>query len=304
MSYGIYKFENKMNNKVYIGQAFDLKKRYIKHCKNMNDISHKEDFYQALRKFGWNNFSYEIIEEYFDKPNREYLNEREIYWISYYNSYYDGYNMTPGGSNGAYVELCKPIEQYDLEGNFIAEYESAHAADRATKLGFSSICAVARGDRRHVGYFQWKYKEDDKKIKNIKNDIIIMDRPVGQYDLNYNLIKDFSSLKEASEITNISKSLICNCCKDKIKTAGGYIWRYKDNFFIGREKYKSNNYGKNIVQLDKENNIISEYSSALEAFRKTGISNTSIGKVCLGQRKTAGGYIWKFKKDYLDEKEN
>lgn len=55
---------------------------------------------------------------------------------------------------------------------------------------------------------------------------------------------------------------------------------------------------KKVVQLDKEENLIREYISVNEAGRKTGVNFKNISSCCLGHRKTAGGYIWKFSNDY------
>lgn len=51
-------------------------------------------------------------------------------------------------------------------------------------------------------------------------------KKVNQYDLNGNLIKTWKSIKEASEANNIFLGNISSCCKGKIKTTGGYIWKY------------------------------------------------------------------------------
>ena len=58
-------------------------------------------------------------------------------------------------------------------------------------------------------------------------------------------------------------------------------------------------YSKNkaIIQYDKNSNKITEWRSQLKASKKTGISNKDISLCCRGKRKTAGGYIWKFKED-------
>lgn len=50
-----------------------------------------------------------------------------------------------------------------------------------------------------------------------------------------------------------------------------------------------------IIQYDKNGNKIKEYESIIEAVKITNINRTNIGKCCNGKRKTAGGYIWKFK---------
>lgn len=96
---GIYKFENKINKKVYIGQSINLERRYQDHYKNHANPNLKDfqtKFYRALRKYGFENFTYEIIEED-DTYDPDTLDEREIYWIKYYDSYNNGYNSTIGG---------------------------------------------------------------------------------------------------------------------------------------------------------------------------------------------------------------
>ena len=54
---------------------------------------------------------------------------------------------------------------------------------------------------------------------------------------------------------------------------------------------------KPVIQYDKQMNLITEYDSAKTAAQKTNIKRTNISACCKSQRKTAGGYIWKFKKE-------
>lgn len=96
---GIYRFYNPKENKSYIGQSVQLKKRYSQHFKNYknkNDHSYYTNFYKALRKFGFFSFDYEVLEEK-DFYTREELNERERFWVDHYDSYTNGYNMNSGG---------------------------------------------------------------------------------------------------------------------------------------------------------------------------------------------------------------
>ena len=51
-------------------------------------------------------------------------------------------------------------------------------------------------------------------------------KKVGQYDINNNIIKVWSSITEASKKLKIDDSCICDCCRGNLKTAGGYVWRY------------------------------------------------------------------------------
>lgn len=53
-------------------------------------------------------------------------------------------------------------------------------------------------------------------------------KKVVQYDINGNKVEEFISGKMASEKIKISQTCISSCCKGKIKTAGGYIWKYAD----------------------------------------------------------------------------
>lgn len=99
---GIYKFQNNINKKVYIGQTRNLSSREKQHHRNYlnpNSSMYNTKFYRALRKYGYDNFSYQILVED-DNLTSEELNYLEEYYImKVYNSYYCGYNSTKGGDN-------------------------------------------------------------------------------------------------------------------------------------------------------------------------------------------------------------
>ena len=88
----IYKITNKINNKCYIGQTADYKRRFNEHKAKGYDNEKNKSLYLAFDKYGIENFIFEIIED--KTPN---YNEREKFWIKYYDSYNNGYNMTEGG---------------------------------------------------------------------------------------------------------------------------------------------------------------------------------------------------------------
>lgn len=98
-SSGIYKIENLINKKVYIGQSNNIYKRYHFHhksdCFNENSPAYNFQIYQAIRKYGIQNFSIIVLE----LCDIDKLNEKEIFWINYYDSFKNGYNRTPGGQN-------------------------------------------------------------------------------------------------------------------------------------------------------------------------------------------------------------
>lgn len=217
---GIYKIQNIENNKIYIGQSIDIAQRWREHRSDAlinrdNSILHK-----AIKKYGEFNFSYEIIEE----CSKEKLDEREIYWIQYYNSMIpNGYNQTSGGYSGQGELFRKPVLQYDLKGNFIQEFESASEAARQLNVFKSNLTAACRGESTQCGGFQWKYKDSNKKIS------IVPDKSgkiVYQYDKQMNLIAIFTSAVDAEKNTGIKAGNIRQCCNGRNKTAGGFVWRY------------------------------------------------------------------------------
>jgi group I intron endonuclease len=93
----IYKISNRINLKAYIGQTRKkLKYRWHEHSHRPNNSY----FGRAIKKYGIGCWKLEVLEMI---SSIELLNEREIYWIAYYNTYYNGYNMTTGGD--------QPVEQ-------------------------------------------------------------------------------------------------------------------------------------------------------------------------------------------------
>lgn len=93
--YSIYKFVNTINNKVYIGYSNNVNRRYLEH--KSNHIRVKNKFYNAIKKYGWDNFQFEIIYQSLDGDHC--LFEMEKYFILEYNSYKKGYNSSLGGDS-------------------------------------------------------------------------------------------------------------------------------------------------------------------------------------------------------------
>lgn len=92
MTCGIYMIKRKDTGQMYIGQSVDIERRWRQHIRKGNDKSYID---KAINKHGQDNFILIIIEE----VSKKQLNNREQYWINYYNTYKDdmNYNLTPGG---------------------------------------------------------------------------------------------------------------------------------------------------------------------------------------------------------------
>lgn len=92
---GIYRITCLLDNKIYIGQARDIRERIIQHMKcGLGIDTTNAKLYAAMLKLGVENFSFEVVEECAAAD----LNKQEKYWIEFYHSNLYGYNMNSGGS--------------------------------------------------------------------------------------------------------------------------------------------------------------------------------------------------------------
>ena len=122
----IYKITNTINGKSYIGQTIqNVKERFYQHCatKCSKAVSNMA-IHRAIKKYGKSNFTVEVIEE-IDSTN---LNDRERYWIRYYDSYNNGYISTEGGQDG--IKLFKNLDTESI----VREYKSGKSLREIGRL--------------------------------------------------------------------------------------------------------------------------------------------------------------------------
>ena len=280
------------NGKSYIGQTLQSPDDRWKD--GFGYLKTRTKFAKAIIDFGWSTFKHEILET--DIPTIEIANEREIYWIEYYNSYYNGYNSTLGGSGLKDGKHIYKIDMLDL--SVICEYSSIAAAGReygtAKEKCISDCCE--RKMHSSCGFY-WCYTEDfnenwtpiEKSKFSSGNE-----RPVCQISPdNLEIIHTFNSCAEASKalgITTINAAAIGSQNK-----AGGFYWCYVEDYPTWTPPVrKSTGNRRKVGQFDKDNNLIAEFESAAAAARAIGGDPSGIGKVCRGQKTMAYGYIWKF----------
>lgn len=152
---GIYKYQNKINGKIYIGQSVNIQARQYGHKSaafNPKANDYESQFHQAIRKYGWDNFDFEIIAELTpEEYTKETLNKLEIFFIKYYNSYHNGYNATEGGDGkkeGQKGELNGRAKLTLEDVIYIRECYNAHIPfkqiyeqykDKITKRGLQKV---------------------------------------------------------------------------------------------------------------------------------------------------------------------
>lgn len=207
----IYKVTNLINNKVYIGQTINFKKRKSHHLSvsfNPKNSSYDHYFHRSIRKYGKNNFSWEVIcildiEDKHELKNQ--LDYLEKYYIKKYNSFKDGYNLTKGGDGGCLGRVL----------------------NKETRLRISNSkkgMIFTESHKKKLSLSKTGCKHNLYGIKGSQNKT---SKPIIQYDKDHNLIREFISLTEASKTLSINIGNISSCLKKRHKSAGGFIWEYK-----------------------------------------------------------------------------
>lgn len=133
MNCGIYCIENLINGKKYIGYSMNIADRWKHHKKKLRNNYHENSYLlHSWNKHGENNFKFWIIEEYIN--DEIILKLMEIYFISYYNSFYteNGYNLTRGG-DGCFCRIASNTEKENkskkLSGKNNPMYGKRHSAE-------------------------------------------------------------------------------------------------------------------------------------------------------------------------------
>lgn len=135
---GIYMIKNKINGNIYIGQAADIYERWREHISLLRRGKHVNNHLQrAWNKYGDDNFEFSIVEECSENA----LNDREIYWITEYDSYHNGYNQTLGGGGVRgfkHDEETKQRISESLKGENAPWYGKQRSEETKVKVGQAS----------------------------------------------------------------------------------------------------------------------------------------------------------------------
>lgn len=233
----IYKITNLITNEIYIGQtASSPEARWKQHIRESYDALHGKRrsfpmFHRSIIVYGQDSFKCEVVEEC---PESK-LNERELFWINYFNTFEQGYNIgIPKKTNKDEVYTSKKINQkviqYSLDGKFLKIFENAKDAAERNNVHPSNIRRACAQEYSQSGGFQWRwYKENfDKQIDPIPSSKQIPKRKVQQFSKTGHLLAEFDSISEAAKSIDTKYINIYNCCNNKTKTSQGFIWKYKN----------------------------------------------------------------------------
>ena len=248
----IYCWRNTQNEKRYIGQTIDPKRRYREHKRHLGHYDGQNLFGRALNKYSsMSDWEYTVIEE----VPKDMLDEREIYWIAFYNSFNQGYNMSKGGMRHDGYEMsaetrrklsmahkgkkrpaktCKKISEA-LKGITRSEetrkkLSEVNKGRKHTPETLKKLSEASKG-RKHTPEARKKISEAHKgrkhtseALKNMSNAHNPNKIGVFQNDM---LIAVCDTLKEAACLTDVSHTCVQQIASGKrSKTKSGYSFKY------------------------------------------------------------------------------
>lgn len=274
---GIYCFTNLINNKKYIGQSIDIQERISQHkyrYKVKNDSGYRCAFHSALRKYGWENFSFSVVEE----CAIEELDNKERYWIQKYNTMSPcGYNLTVGGQKNKadYTRKICPI--------------CGRVKSRGSKVCKECHTAYSFYSRKNTPYFGNNIKPllvaSDFSIKNIE-DVLSTSWEAAAKKLGY---KSGNSLKKRFKAFGVpvQKEKLFQYYEEQTGK------QHPKQCQINQPKIKKE-ISKKCAVYDLSGHLLQTFSSTREASRQMNLHSGHISECCNGKRAKYKNLIWKY----------
>ena len=254
----IYKIENIVVHKVYIGQTTNKRgfngrynrkgtgiERVYKYLKSQDSrgICFNKHLLRSIEKYGLNAF---IVDEILDVAlTKEELNEKETYYIKEFDSYYNGYNMTFGGDNLPSGKNCpnsKRVCQISLDGKLIKIWDSTTEAHDQLGVCPSSVSVVCKGKKRRTngdvaktaGGYVWVFEKDydsskDYSVNRPRQNMGHGSKTVLLLSDDGKIIDEFYSINEAARQLEISVETVRRTCLHKFKNPS-YNLIYKSEY--------------------------------------------------------------------------
>lgn len=235
----IYKYRNVLNGKVYIGQTTNLSNRKTSHRHNSTFIKNK--FYNAVRKYGWDNFEFDIVAQVEAESNykiQKILDKLEEEYILQYDSFNNGYNSTSGGHCYRGKVVSEEFREYCINRTYSKETRAKMSSAAKNKIVTDETRRKLRENAIKKNIIKRLEKGAEKRERN---KLKAISKAVVQIDKNGNIINEFSSLINAARfiVTNLAPNKtisgiekgVRRHCSNVInkKYYYGFEWKYKAN---------------------------------------------------------------------------
>lgn len=210
---GVYKITNLTNQKCYIGSSKNIEERWKNHqYKAFNDNPNNKEYeyplYRAFRKYGIENFLFEVLKEDFDTVEEMLLYENEM--IIHYNSYYKGYNQNFYTMNNKRVSKNPRKQGKKIIGINVNNpdekiiFSSIVEASKEMNIPRSSITNCILGNKRYSIVHNYIWRELDENDNIIENEISVNDK-IAEYNETNPLINgERHNIREWCKIFDIS----------------------------------------------------------------------------------------------------
>lgn len=302
MKYIVYCTTNLVNKKIYIGQHLTNDPNKYDHYLGCGCYDNKPSTYNkpktafqyAVQKYGPKNFKRVTI-KVFDTLEEALLLEGELVDKKFL-SRKDVYNEILGGNVGDSTTSIK-CYQYDLEGNYIASYDSQQKASLAVGKGFTTIKRAIK-EKIKAGEWYWSLEKVNKlDLSEYKTDTNRI--PVFQYSESGEYDCCYESVSDAARVNNTSSSNISRSCKLGYKCNNKYFsYEFKTEYSQARSEFIKN---RKVYQYTLSGEFVKEFDSYLVAqkeLNKSGLQSA----IKLGR--TFAGFQWKLEKfDKIDSVE-
>lgn len=203
----IYKITNDINNKVYIGKTLaSISERWKEHLSDMNKRKNeKRPLYAAMRKYGTSHFYIEEVE----RCSNDIINERECYWIDFYDSYSNGYNATKGGDGKSYADVESIIDLWN-KGKNIKEIHDITGHDHTTITNHLINYGITAEERQKRGR------------DYLRKAVVMLDKNTDEVLKVFEMVADTEVFLQKPG----GRRHVSEVCNGKRKTAYGYKWKY------------------------------------------------------------------------------
>lgn len=229
----IYKVTNQENGKIYIGQTIQtLNERKNKHYYKARQEEYTTHFINALRKYPEEVFIWEIIDE---AETQEALDEKEKYWIAYYNSVEEGYNTKDGGQTivvtDKFLEQCGsyPFYAFDLKGNKLGEFLNQREFSRQYGVGKGDIYRMLHNQTHYCNGVICIDKETftEKRLQECIKHAQMKTTPFIARNIETGeVFGPFTNKTECKKILGLKSNHISEVLEKKRKTQEGYTFVY------------------------------------------------------------------------------